>query len=87
MKNDFRTDTKQAGKKEFLHRMSGVFICAVFLTGICSAAGIGFLIRGFWKKAWNEMGAAGFAWKSLIYLVIFCAFVSLIKVAIDEKPF
>lgn len=87
MKNDFKTDTNQTGKKEFLHRMGGVFTCAIFLTGLCSAGGVYFLIRSIWERPWEEMGAAGFAWKAFLYLVMICAFVSLIKIAIDEKPF
>ena len=87
LKNDFVTDTAKTPKKEFLNRMSGIFTCAVFLTGICSIAGIWFLGYGVIHREWNEMGVVPFAWKTLMYLICMIAFVSLVKIAIDEKPF
>lgn len=85
--NDFETDTKVSPKREFLHRMNGVMICAIFLTGVCAIAGVLFFVKGIPGKAWLDMGAIGFARRSLFYLVDLCALVSLLKIAIDEKPF
>ncbi|MDO5424204.1 MAG: hypothetical protein Q4F41_10795 [Eubacteriales bacterium] len=85
--NDFQTDTRKPGKKEFLHRMGGVFTAALFLTGLYSATGLYFFVRSFSTHPWEEIGAAGFAWKCLTYLTAICVLVSLVKIALDEKPF
>lgn len=87
MEYNFKTDTQKTPKKEFLSKVSGVFICALFLTGICSLGGICYIIRGIAEKVWQENGMADFAWRSMFYLVIISAFISLVKIAVDEKPF
>lgn len=85
--NDFETDTRVPSKRELLHRMNGVMICAIFLTGFCAIAGVIFFVKGIPGKAWLDMGVTGFARRALFYLVDLCALVSLLKIAIDEKPF
>lgn len=86
-KNNFKTNTLQSNKKNFLNKITGIFICAVFLTGICSIAGISFFIRGISEKIWLETGLVEYVKQSTLYLCCLCIFVSLIKIAIDEKPF
>lgn len=85
--NNFRTDTQRTVKREFLSRISGVFMFAVLITGLCTIAGVIFLATGIRERAWEEMGMADFVWKTLIHLEICSAFASLVKIAIDEKPF
>ena len=86
-KNDFKTDTKPTGKKEFLHRMSGLFTCAVFLTGLYSIAGGVSCVRNIISKSWETTGTVRFVWHLLFYVIVLCAFISLVKIAVDEKPF
>lgn len=86
-RNDFSTDTKRTGKRLFLSKMTGIFVGAVFLTGICSVAGVFFVFRGIADKLWLDMGMASFVWKAMVYLMYLLIFVSLVKIAIDEKPF
>lgn len=85
--NDFYTNTQKSFKKEFLNKITGVFIAALFLTGLCSIGGFFFLFRGISEKVWSEIGIANFTWRLISFTSILCTFISLIKIAIDEKPF
>lgn len=42
---------------------------------------------GIAGRVWLEIGGAEFAWRALIYLVLICCFVSLCRIAYDERPF
>ena len=68
-------------------RMGIVFGFALFLTGFSSAGGLLFLCRGIAGRVWLEIGGAEFAWRALIYLVLICCFLSLCRIAYDERPF
>lgn len=85
--NDFRTDTNYVIKKKFSEKVGFLLIIAIFLTGFASIGGIWSIISIVRDGAWNELGTNAFAWRSLMFLCMFCAFIALIKIAIDEKPF
>lgn len=85
--NDFKTDTEPITKRGFPEKVGFLLTVSIFLTGLCSAGGVWFLIRAIRDAVWNEMGMMAFARKSLTFLCIFCAFLSSVKIAIDEKPF
>lgn len=86
-KNDFSVNTEVSPKKNFLKRTGGLFEAAIILTGICSVAGIVFPIQGIRHGIWQDIGMAAFVTHELYYLIMLLAFVMLIKIAVDEKPF
>jgi predicted transporter len=85
--NDFTTDITAVGKKNFLHRIGACFMAAICLTGLRSIAGILGIIAGIRENVWNEVGMASFVWKIFLTVIIVLLFCSLVKMAIDEKPF
>lgn len=85
--NDFRTDTDHVIRKKFSEKVNSLLTISIFLTGFCSIGGIWFFIRAVRDSSWNESGINAFAWRSLMFLCMFCAFIALVKIAIDEKPF
>ena len=85
--NIFKTDTKPKGKRDFLDRISVLYIAATLLTGICSIGGVIFLIRGVVSEMWREGGVSEFVRKGFFYLNTLFIWIALIKIAIDEKPF
>ena len=84
--NIFRTDSTQSEKKEFLKRIGAVFSLSIILTGIAGIAGAVSLI-GTAVDGVDQLCSAKAAWQILYTAVILLVFVSLIKIAIDEKPF
>lgn len=85
--NDFRTDTDYVIKKKFSEKVGSLLTIAIFLTGFGSIGGMWSIISAVRDGSWNEIGVNAFAWRSLMFLCIFCAFIALMKIAIDEKPF
>ena len=89
--NDFKTDTNYVIRKKFSNKIEILLTISIFLTGFCSIGGVSFFITAVRENSWNEIGANTFAWKSLMFLCMFCAFISLVKIfiniSIDEKPF
>lgn len=85
--NDFRTNTDDRSRKIFSEKLTGLLTISVFLTGLCSLGGIWFFVAAFRQSLWNEIGINAFAWKSLMFFCVFCAFIALVKISIDEKPF
>lgn len=86
-RNDFRTDISGYQKKDFLKQIGGIFMAAVCLTGLCSIAGIWSIVRGIQQSVWNEIGAASFTWNAFRTVIMILIFGSLVKIAVDEKPF
>ncbi|MDO4338876.1 MAG: DUF2975 domain-containing protein [Eubacteriales bacterium] len=85
--NDFRTDTNNVIKKNFSEKVGSLLMIATFLTGIGSIGGVWSMISMIKDGSWSEIGINAFAWRSLMFLCMFCAFIALVKIAIDEKPF
>lgn len=85
--NDFKTDTDQVTRNAFPDKVGFLLTISIFLTGFCSIGGIWFFISAVRNRSWNSMGANAFAWKSLMFLCVFCVFIAVVKIAIDEKPF
>lgn len=86
-RNDFRTDTAVQVKKDFIGRIGATFTAAIFLTGISFAAGVWGVAEGVRDCVWAESGAAPFVWKIFQTAIMLLIFLSLVKIAVDEKPF
>lgn len=85
--NDFQTDIREREKIHFSSSLGTLLTVSIFLTGLFSISGIYFIGRGIYRQLWKSMGLTAFSWKVLIYICVLCCFVSLIKIAVDEKPF
>lgn len=85
--NTFKLDTEKSAKRSFLKRVNVAFSSAIVLTSIISVAHFIFLIRGISEQAWKELSVAGFVEMEFAYLSMFCIFISLIKILMDNKPF
>lgn len=85
--NTFKLDTEKSVKKNFLDRVRVAFAMAIFLTGITSIVGIGSIVGGVVNQHWQEIGMARFVGNGFFYVSMMCIFVSLIKIALDAKPF
>lgn len=85
--NDFQTNTDSGIRKTFSGRLKGLLAVSVFLTGFCSIGGTVFFIRAVRDGAWRDMGITPFAWKILIFLCMLCAFIALLRIAVEERPF
>lgn len=86
-KNDFCMNTRKKERRVFSQKTAVLLSFSIFLTGIVSLAGIYFFVRSVMEKTWNTTGMYAFAWKTLIYFIFFCCFVSMVKIALEEKPF
>lgn len=86
-KNIFQTDTQKTAKRKFLEKTGGIFVLSIFLTGLYCVSGF-FFFTGLLQADRREMmKAADIAWKCFSYFDAACIFISLIKIALDEKPF
>ena len=75
MKNDFELDTQPKKKQDFLKRIRIWIGVAIFLTGAMTIAGIDYTVDMLFVKGIGKQEIASLA------------FVLLIKILIDEKPF
>lgn len=86
MKNDFQTNSIPLKKQEFMKRNNGIFGIAIFLTGIETLAGIWTIITAIIKG--GKLFANAFFMSHIVfYISIICIFISLVQMAINEKPF
>lgn len=85
--NDFYTNTAVYGKKNFLKRIRGILAIAIILTGICSAGCIWGIICEIQQEPWSGDEMDFFAKFILMSVTMIVLFISLIKIAVDEKPF
>lgn len=86
-KNDFGVDTRSTEKRDFLKRIGVLLGLAIFLTGLCSVAGVVFLIIGVRNEGIGVLRTFEFWMREFFWLVMLPAFAALVKIALDEKPF
>lgn len=87
LQNDFLTNTQKSERTLFSRRARIILDLSIVSTGLYSIAGILGLIRGILERRWEAIGITAFAWKQLYLLIILCSFLSLLKIALDERPF
>lgn len=85
--NDFEMDSHKAETKGFSRRVRALLIGSIFLTGIFLISRGCYLGLHIINKSSSEIRATHFAWQILLFISVFCCFISLIKIARDKKPF
>lgn len=85
--NSCNTNRKPKKNRTLSDGIGTLLCCSIFLTGITSIAGIYFFVESICQHTWKVIRISSFSWKVLLYLSVFCCFVSLIKIAVDGKPF
>lgn len=83
LKNNFKMGMTKNETNEFSNRFRVILSIALCLTGLFCFSGVIFLLNG----KWSDLSAISLAWKVLIYICMLCCFLSLIKIALDEKSF
>ena len=86
-KNDFNLNSDKEIKEGISSRMGIFMTISLFLTGLFTISGVLFTFNGIRKQYWNDIGLIRFAHQELLYLCVLCALITLIKIAIDGKPF
>lgn len=84
---DFKTDTSETKRKFITTKIGTLIGLSIFLLGFVSIPCISQLIYGFYDHIWIKIGTVKFAWQILRSLCVFLSLASLVKIAVDEKPF
>lgn len=89
MEHDYRVDTRPVvtAKKAFLKRVRVPFLLALLLTGVVCLGTLRFYLFGTLPKPMNDIHRIALI-RGVVYSAsMLCAFVSLIKIAVDSRPF
>lgn len=83
LKNNFKMNTQRKEINIFSNRFGMLLSFSLVLSGLFCLSGLFLFMNG----AWHDLSDISLAWKSLVYLCVFCCFVAFIKIALDEKSF
>lgn len=86
-KNDFNLNSQKREMQDFNGKIGTLVSCAIFLTGIFLVSRLWFLGRMMITGMDGSMRFTAFAWQVLISASVLCCFISLVKIAVDRKPF
>lgn len=87
LQNIFSMNTIKETKQRFSGKFLTLLAVSILLTGVISLPGLCYILFGTIIKLWEVVGVSDFFYRSLGYIIVFCCFLSLVRITVTEVLF